>query len=105
MVHDVVTVHAAGTRFEPRRRIDVTHAEAGEVGGDAGGIAESEVLVKLQAIGCARGHAASIHQRTVQGWSVRPSSVVAPSCQIRRPGGGNAMTGSGERLAAITSWP
>src|SRR5580693_3339152 len=54
VIDDIVSVHAARTRFQARRYVAVTDAERSEVGNYRRSSSESEVVVELQAIGCAR---------------------------------------------------
>src|SRR4029079_6370455 len=50
VVDDVVAVRAAGTRLEERRGVEVTDAEACEVGTQLDRVGEGEVLVQLDAV-------------------------------------------------------
>ena len=75
MIGDVVAVHAAWSRLEDRREVDVADAELREVRRDRRRIIETEAGVQLQAIGRARNiHSGSSPQRTVQGPKEAPAS-------------------------------
>ncbi|RMS12533.1 hypothetical protein ALP75_203718 [Pseudomonas syringae pv. actinidiae] len=53
-VDHIVAMHGASAGLEQRRRVDVTDAQAGEVGHQWHGVIKGEVFMKLQALGGAQ---------------------------------------------------
>jgi hypothetical protein len=75
MIGNVIAVHAAWSRLEDRREVDVTDAELREVRRDDRRVTETKAGVQLQTIGRARSvHSGSNPQRTVQGAKEAPAS-------------------------------
>ena len=51
VIHDVVSMHAAGASLQARRDIAVTDAKCGKIGNNFGRLSKPEVAIELQAIG------------------------------------------------------
>src|SRR5262249_35577268 len=50
MVYHVVAMHRTGGSLQDRREVSMGDAEAGQVSGDAGGVSEPELGLKLQPV-------------------------------------------------------
>src|SRR5579862_8531007 len=85
VIHDVVSVRAARSCFQPGRSVQMTDAKPRQIGRNLRRLVESELFVKLYAISGAGCHAV-IRHNTVHGSRAPSASLKLPSFQITDDG-------------------
>src|SRR5262249_33086186 len=94
VIDDVVAVRAAGGGLEVGRRVDVAHAERGQVVGHRGGGLETEAGMQLEAVGRDR------RQHLSPPCAAAPASAPRPGARRPPPACAPPPTAPGARCRA-----